>query len=143
MKSVLIILGILIIGLNSCNQETVGYLMTKDASYKPDSLVIRKTPDPSLDATRIKNDAPWVSYKLQGFVGTNPIDFSIESVVSSQGEEMAREFMNELGIRGGDGVMTFPLKNKVTPGRYTVSIRLTNPGYSQVVKDAFTFVVVE
>ena len=30
---------------------------------------------------------------------------------------------------------------RAKPGRYVVSVRLSNPGYSQVIKDAFTFIV--
>ena len=36
--------------------------------------------------------------------------------------------------------MEYPLEHKAGPGRYVVSVRLTNPGYSQVVEEAFTFI---
>ena len=128
--------------LAACHETTIGYLKTEDASYKPDTVEIRKTPDPVLDAVRVENNSPWIFFRLQGYRGTDPIIFSVESVTPSEGEEAARQFMSELTI-GGGGVFTFPLKNNAKPGFYTVSIRLTNEGYSKVIKDAMTFVVLE
>lgn len=127
-------------GLNACHEKTIGYLITENASYDPDTMMIRKTPDPVLDAVRIEYGSPWVSLQLQGYEGTEQIHFTVESVTSDQGEEAAATFMSELSIRGG-GVLQYPLKNKAVPGSYKVSIRLTNPGYSQVVKDAMTIIV--
>ncbi|MCI7163805.1 MAG: hypothetical protein MSA19_10480, partial [Butyricimonas virosa] len=90
---------------------------------------------------RIKNQAPWVSYAMQGYEGTQQIMFSVESVTSTAGEEEAAKFMEELKIRGGGGALEYPLVHKAGPGTYTVSVRLTNPGYSQVVENAFTFII--
>ena len=140
MKIRLIIWGILLLVIGSCHQKTVGYLLTGDAGYDPDTMVIRKTLDPELDSIRIESQAPWVSLAMQGYEGTELIVFSIESVTSTMGEEATRYFKENLSIRGA-GTMLFPIDNKAVPGRYVVSVRLTNPGYSQVVKDAFTFVV--
>lgn len=89
---------------------------------------------------RIEYNAPWISTDLQGYEGTAQIQFDVESVSSSLGEEAARVFQEELSIRGG-GYLMYPLKNNAKPGRYVVSVRLSNPGYSQVIKDAFTFIV--
>ena len=67
MKKLLILLnvliGILIIG--ACDESQVGYLLTKDAAYEPDTIIIRQTLDPELDAVRIETGAPWVSLKMQ------------------------------------------------------------------------------
>lgn len=74
MKKLLILLnvliGILIIG--ACDESQVGYLLTKDAAYEPDTIIIRQTLDPELDAVRIETGAPWVSLKMQGYAGTDP-----------------------------------------------------------------------
>lgn len=88
MKKLLILLnvliGILIIG--ACDESQVGYLLTKDAAYEPDTIIIRQTLDPELDAVRIETGAPWVSLKMQGYAGTDPISFSVDGVTSSEGE---------------------------------------------------------
>lgn len=143
MKQVfLLIIAIVAIFMMACHETTIGYLVTENASYVPDTLIVRKNPDPKLDATRIEFNSPWVCLPMQGYQGTEEIYFFIESVTSDQGEDAAQHFLKDLTIRGG-GVLMYPLKNDAKPGRYIVSVRLTNPGYSQVVKDAFTFIVKE
>ena len=133
MKQIMIWM-ILAVGLSvgACHQTTVGYLLTENASYDPDTMYIRKTLDPELDAVRIENKAPWE--------GTQQILFSVESVTSNQGEEAAAIFKKDLTIRGG-GVLLYPLENDAKPGVYKVSVRLTNPGYSHVLRDAMTIIV--
>ena len=126
----------------ACHETTIGYLITENASYDPDTMYVRKTPDPVTDAVRIENNAPWVSLRLQGYEGTEQIHFSVESVTSDQGEAAAATFMSELTIRGG-GALMYPLENNAVPGTYVVSVRLTNDGYSQVVEDAMTIIVTE
>lgn len=142
MKSIMLIMIVFVVGLNACHEKTVGYLITENASYDPDTMYVRKTPDPVSDAVRIEYDAPWISLQLQGYEGTDPIYFSVESVTSDQGESAAATFMSELTIRGG-GALMYPLENNAVPGTYVVSVRLTNDGYSQVVEDAMTIIVTE
>ena len=110
MKQIMIWM-ILAVGLlvGACHQTTVGYLLTENASYDPDTMYIRKTLDPELDAVRIENKA-------------------------------AAIFKKDLTIRGG-GVLLYPLENDAKPGVYKVSVRLTNPGYSHVLRDAMTIIV--
>ena len=139
----LVLLAIMFVAvLMACHETTIGYLITENASYDPDTMYVRKTPDPVLDAVRIENNAPWVSLRLQGYEGTEQIHFSVESVTSDQGEAAAATFMSELTIRGG-GALMYPLENNAVPGTYVVSVRLTNDGYSQVVEDAMTIIVTE
>lgn len=139
MKWILFILSVMYLGFVSCDEKE-GYLITENALYEPDTMDVRLTPDPKLDAVRIENKAPWQSLAMQGYEGTERIDFSVESVTSTLGEEAAATFMQELTISGG-GLMRYPYEGKSPAGRYTVSVRLTGPGYSQVVEDAFTFIL--
>lgn len=139
---ILCMVVILAVGLGACHEKTIGYLITENASYDPDTMYVRKTPDPVEDAVRIEYGSPWVSLQLQGYEGTEQIHFSVESVASDQGEEAAATFMSELAIRGG-GALMYPLENNAVPGTYVVSVRLTNDGYSQVVEDAMTIIVTE
>ena len=140
MKWILFILSVMCLGFVSCDEKE-GYLITENAVYEPDTMVVRLTPDPELDAVRIEYESPWQSLAMQGYEGTSRIDFSVESVTSPLGEEAAATFMQELTILKGGGVIRFPYEGKSAAGRYTVSVRLTGPGYSQVVKDAFTFIL--
>lgn len=142
MKRLVLLATVFVVALGACHEKTIGYLITENASYDPDTMYVRKTPDPVTDAVRIEYGSPWVSLQLQGYEGTEQIHFSIESVTSDQGEAAAATFMSELTIRGG-GALMYPLENNAVPGTYVVSVRLTNDGYSQVVEDAMTIIVTE
>ena len=125
--------------LFGCQDVTVGYLQTENAVYVPDSMKIRLTLDETLDAHRMYNLSPWVSPKMQGVIGTNPLLFEIDEVKATEGGN-ADMFRSLLKIRGG-GRMEFPLISDIPAGRYFVSVRVYNEGYSNIVKDAFTFIV--
>ena len=142
MKQIIITIIAFMATLSACHEKTIGYLITENASYDPDTMYVRKTPDPVEDAVRIEYGSPWVSLQLQGYEGTEQIHFSVEAVTSDQGEEAAATFASELTIRGG-GALLYPLENHAVPGTYSVSIRLTNPGYSKVIENAMTIIVTE
>lgn len=89
---------------------------------------------------RIYNVAPWVSPKMQGVIGTNPIRYEIAGVESADGD--AEMFRSLLTVRGG-GRMEFPLVSDITPGEYRISIRVSNEGHSRVLENIFTFNVKE
>ena len=142
MKHIILWAAVLMLAVCACHETTVGYLNVDNASYDPDTSIIRKNPIWDLDSFRMKDNSYWVTLGLQGYEGTQPIYFQLESVTSSLGEEAAAIFKEELVVKGG-GVMMYPLENNARPGFYTISVRLSNAGYSRVVKDAYTFEVVE
>lgn len=139
MKRILFILSVIYFGLVSCDEKE-GYLITENAVYDPDTMIVRVTPDPELDEVRMEHESPWQSLKMQGYEGTERIDFSVESVSSTAGEDAAATFMKEVTVLGG-GVLRYPYNGKSPVGRYTIAVRLTGPGYSQVVEKAFTFIL--
>lgn len=124
---------------SGCQDVTVGYLNAENAKYIPNTMEIRLVLDEELDAFRIYNVAPWVSPKMQGVTGTEPMTFEILEVKATEGGN-ADLFKHLLTIRGG-GRMSFPLVSDITPGEYTVSVRISNEGHTKDVIDAFTFVV--
>lgn len=125
--------------LSGCQDVTVGYLTAENAKYIPDTMEIRLVLDEELDAFRIYNVAPWVSPRMQGMTGTEPMSFEISEVKTTEGGN-ADLFKHLLTIRGG-GRMSFPLVSDITPGKYTVSVKISNEGYTKEVKDVFTFIV--
>lgn len=140
MKKYFIIAGIILgLGCIGCQKPDVGYLQIKNAKYVPDTMNIRLVLDEELDAFRIYNVAPWVSPKMQGVIGTAPIAFEVLDVTAAEGGNAAL-FKHLLTVRGG-GRLEFPLVSDITPGRYTVSLRVINEGNGAEVKDAFTFIV--
>lgn len=121
-----------------CHNPTPGYLEADNAQYVPDTMVIRKTLDPLIDAYRKMNNAPWVSPICQGIDGTAPVIFEVIDVTSADGD--ADMFKSLLHIRGG-GRMEFPLQAGVPAGRYVVSLKVSNEGYAELLPDIFTFIV--
>ncbi|MEG2276293.1 MAG: hypothetical protein RSC80_00455 [Odoribacter sp.] len=112
-----------------CHEVTVGYLQTKNAMYVPNTMKIRLVLDENLDA-----------FRIHGVIGTGPLLYEIEEVKATEGGN-AELFRHLLRIRGG-GRMEFPLVSDITAGHYTVSVRVYNEGYSEIIKDAFTFEVI-
>lgn len=140
MRTYIIIAGIILgFACVGCHKSDVGYLQTENAKYVPDTMDIRLVLDEELDAFRIYNVAPWVSPKMQGVIGTAPVIFEILEVKAAGGGN-ADLFKHLLTVRGG-GRMEFPLVSDITPGRYTVSLRVSNEGSSTDIMNAFTFIV--
>ena len=132
---------ICVVFLVACNDVTVGYLETENAEYMPDYMEIPQIGelDEIADAQRIKNNAPWVTQPIQGIEGTAPLIYTIEEVTATEGGD-AMIFKQELRIIG-NGSFYYPLEHKAPAGKYVVSIRITNEGYSHVLKDVYTFIV--
>ena len=55
-------------------------------------------------------------------------------------EEDAEIFKKEITVRGG-GVMELPLYTELPEGRYVVTLKVSNDGYSELLSDVYTFVV--
>ena len=140
MKHIFILL-LAAISLSACHTTKVGYLRTDKASFNPDSLVIRKELDKNdpIDQVRIKNQAPWVTTKLQGILGTPPINYRLLDVKASEGGD-AEIFRQELSVRG-IGVMEVPLEFKAPKGRYLISLEAYNEDHSSAMHDVFTFII--
>lgn len=138
MRNIAIFVFLMVLG-TSCHQTKIGYLKTEGASYLPDSTIIRTVLDPQLDKARIANQAPWVSSNLQGVLETPPIVYRIVNVNSPDNGDVDL-FRQELVIRG-NGVMLVPLVPKSPKGHYVVSIEISNEDHSQILEDAFTFII--
>ena len=138
MKNILFLLSAFIL-LSACHETKVGYLKTSGASFIPDTMVIRKVLDPVADAVRIKNEAPWVSPRLQGALGTAPINYRLLDVTATAGGD-AEIFRREIRVRG-IGIMEVPLHFQAPKGRYTVSLEAWNEDHTSAIPNIFTFIV--
>jgi lipoprotein len=142
MKQLMIIIGICILGVYGCHDPKVGFLKTDNAEYSPSILEVRRTLDPERlpDANMIETGAEWVSNEIGGVLGTNPLIFDLEDVTASDGGDAAL-FKEQVRVIGG-GRVYFPSKDIKAPnGTYKLSIRVSNPGYSAVLKDIFTVII--
>lgn len=135
------IYGLLVMLLCACEADEIGFLDISRAEYSPNTMEIPKYEDIDAfaEAQRLELNTPWVTLQIQGVLGTAPIIYSIESVISPDGGNAAL-FMEELEIIGG-GTMYYPIQPKAPAGTYVVSIRLTNEGFSKVLENAYTFIV--
>ena len=143
-RLIIIILGIYIVGLCGCHETTVGFLKTDNAEYAPSSMEVRRTldPDRSPDMNMIVTGADWASNEMAGVLGTSPLIFSLEDVKATEGGN-AELFKEQVRVIGG-GRVYFPSKDIKAPnGTYVLSIRVSNPGYSVVLKDVFTVIIKE
>lgn len=140
MKYIFLLL-LVITSLSACHTTTIGYLRADGASFNPDSLIIRKEldPDDPTDRVRIQNNAPWVTTKIQGMLGTAPINYRLLNVKATEGGD-ASVFRQEITVRG-IGIMQVPLKFNAPKGRYLISLEVYNEDHTAELKDIFTFIV--
>lgn len=133
---------LLILGfcLTSCHEVPIGYLEADNAVFSPDSLVIRKEPDPVKDRVRIQNEADWVSTRIQGILGTAPLLFSVLDV-RAEGEGADANAMKAVCRINGGGMFSVPLKNDIPVGKYILSIEVRNDGNVHQCPDIFKIIV--
>lgn len=122
-----------------CRKVEIGYLKSEHAEYVPNSLEVRTELDPVADKIRIDNNAPWVTLKVQGILGTPPLIYSLLDVVASEGGN-AEMFKKELRVLGC-GIMQVPLRPKSPKGKYLISLKVANEGHSANLKDVYTFII--
>ena len=91
------------------------------------------------DYQQVKYDIPWTSVPLEGYDGTQPIYMSVKSIVAEQGGD-AEKMKEYLSVRG-NGILSVPVINDVPVGRYKISLKIENEGYSRDVNNCFTIIV--
>ncbi|MCM5662655.1 hypothetical protein [Galbibacter mesophilus] len=141
-KTILYILAtVFLFSAGGCSKE-VGFLDIENAEYLPNTMTIRLELDPRLDALRIENQSPWVSQKISGVLGTQPLTFSVESVRSEDVNEAGVAYFASKVSTQGLGQIIYPINTETPPGNYILSIGIQNAGdYFGVVEDAITITV--
>lgn len=137
MYKTIILLAFVIVSVVCCQDITVGYLMTTNAAYTPDTMVVKAVLDPVEDARQIKFEIPWQSVSIEGVQGTSPMVFSIKSVACDNGHpEAASQF-----TVARKGVIELPWNHTVPPGRYVFTLEVSNEGYTRALDSIFTVIV--
>ncbi|MDE5610606.1 MAG: hypothetical protein K2I90_01130 [Odoribacter sp.] len=85
-------------------------------------------------------DIPWTTSCIEQLLGTEPIIYTLENLRSDQGEAAAADFAKYLTVIGG-GRMYVDTRVNSPAGKYIVSLRVSNDGYSVVLPDVFTFIL--
>ena len=134
---IIILLVFVFISMMGCQDVTVGYLMTSNATYTPDSMVVKAVLDPVEDERQIKFEIPWQSAPIEGVQRTFPMVYSIKSVASDNGHpEVASQF-----TVARKGVIELPWNHTVPPGRYVFTLEVSNEGYTRVLDSIYTVIV--
>ena len=76
-----------------CNDVEIGYLMTYNAKYVPDSMVVKARLDPENkdDAHREQFQIPWQSVKMEGVQGTMPVRYQIDKINNDELDQATRD----------------------------------------------------
>ena len=128
----------------ACNTMPVGFLRTEGASFSPDTLNVYHNPHAS--TPRYNDHRPWVSYRIQGVAGTNPINYGLADVKATEGGDAEKfKALAQKGLLKVDGGMIVLMQEGVAElpnsGRYTLSLRVYNDGHSQTISDVYTIIV--
>jgi len=128
----------------ACNTMPVGFLRTEGASFSPDTLNVYHNPHSS--TPRYNDHRPWVSYRIQGVAGTNPINFELADVKATEGGDAEKfKALAQKGLLKVDGGMIVLMHEGVAElpnsGRYTLSLRVYNDGHSKTIDDVYTIIV--
>ncbi len=126
------------IGFSSCGDEEIGYLTVEGAGYLPDTLLVKTVLDETEDATRIKYKTPWFSTEIQGIEGTSPISYSISDVKTEDGQ--IESVFSNVEVKG-IGIIYIPYENSLEPGRYDLTMKVSNVNGDKFIEDVFTLVV--
>lgn len=132
------------VAVAACNTMPVGFLRTEGASFSPDTLNVYHNPHAS--TPRYNDHRPWVSYRIQGVAGTNPINYELADVKASEGGDAEKfKALAQKGLLKVDGGMIVLMHEGVAElpnsGRYTLSLRVYNDGHSQTISDVYTIIV--
>ena len=134
----------IVMAVAACNTMPVGFLRTEGASFSPDTLNVYHNPHSS--TLRYNDHRPWVSYRIQGVAGTNPINFELADVKATEGGDAEKfKALAQKGLLKVDGGMIVLMHEGVAElpnsGRYTLSLRVYNDGHSQTISDVYTIIV--
>ena len=132
------------VAVAACNTMPVGFLRTEGASFSPDTLNVYHNPHAS--TPRYNDHRPWVSYRIQGVAGTNPINFELADVKATEGGDAEKfKALAQKGLLKVDGGMIVLMHEGVAElpnsGRYTLSLRVYNDGHSKTIDDVYTIIV--
>lgn len=106
-------------------------------------------PKPILDSLEVPNNdqefkrnqykIPWITIPIQGLRGTFPLLVTVSKVTSASPD--AEKLKKMIHIRGSSGIMEIPFDHGLAPGRYVISLKFSNEGWTKYMEDAFTFIV--
>lgn len=134
-----------LVALVACERIPVGYLQIEHGSYTIDSLVVYRHPLPT-SARGMDSSIPWTSLRMEGIAGTKPIVYTFADVKATEGgDAVAFRKVVEQGefvVQGG-GILVLQQKalSLLPNGKYIISLRISNEGYTLTKSNVYTIIV--
>lgn len=143
MKQFTVFIFLILFGICACQDVKEGFLRVENARYGADTIYVRTNLEPPYqdynDATRVANNAPWVSTNISGVLGTEPLEYEFVSVEVSEGGN-ADLFAQDITV-GGCGKIHIPLEPTAPKGTYLVTLRVSNGDHSAILSDVITIII--
>lgn len=131
------LLVLVLLSLGACHKVPVGFLKADNAEFVPKILSVYRTPHPS--TPRASNNAPWVSTRIQGVAGTNPINYEYVSCKVANGADLDKftQAVEKGYLKVDGGLVQFYQEGvaMVPNGDYTITLRVYNDGHSKTLED--------
>ena len=100
--------------LLNCTDMKEGFLMTENARFYPDSLIISAYTD--IPEEPMDSDFPYQSNQISGVDGTAPVRYTVVAVHSDNGFDKGLEYVSATR----DGRIEIMRKHKMPAGNYSV-----------------------
>ena len=104
--------------LLNCTDMKEGFLMTENARFYPDSLIITAYTD--IPEEPMDSDFPYQSNQISGVDGTAPVRYTVVAVHSDNGFDKGLEYVSATR----DGRIEIMRKHKMPAGNYSVDLRI-------------------
>lgn len=83
----------------------------------------------------------WVSSKIEGVQGTEPVLYSVVRVKTEKEEDIAK-FMENVEVLGA-GMVCVKYDSEIAGGTYTITLKIENERRSRILEDVFTIIAKE
>ena len=117
--------------LLNCTDMKEGFLMTENARFYPDSLIISASTD--IPEEPMDSDFPYQSNQISGVDGTAPVRYTVVAVHSDNGFDKGLEYVSATR----DGRIEIMRKHKMPAGNYSVDLRIYTEDHSVVIPECF------
>ena len=117
--------------LLNCTDMKEGFLMTENARFYPDSLIISAYTD--IPEEPMDSDFPYQSNQISGVDGTAPVRYTVVAVHSDNGFDKGLEYVSATR----DGRIEIMRKHKMPAGNYSVDLLIYTEDHCVVIPECF------
>lgn len=138
MKKIIVLLTIITgFFLVNCTDIKEGFLITDNAKFYPDSLIVLAYNSYTEKTDPSENDFPYQSTQISGIDGTAPVRYKVVAVHSDNNFDQGLKYVSSTP----DGRIEIQRKHKMPAGKYFVDLRIYTDDYSEVILNCFKIIV--